>query len=71
MTRKNVITVPEEIIQNEQRRNEMSFFKARGAGYGLDAEIAAKLSLKFDPVRAAAAINWLAELAGCLLSAPK
>ena len=42
----------------------MSFFKARGAGYGLDAEIAAKLSLKFDPVRAAAAINWLADLTG-------
>ncbi len=40
----------------------MSFVKARGGGFGMDAELAKKLSLKFDAGRAAAAIKWLADL---------
>ena len=40
----------------------MSFVKARSGGFGMDAELASKLSLKFDAGRAAQAIQWLADL---------
>jgi hypothetical protein len=42
----------------------MSFVKARSGGFGMDAELASKLSLKFDTGRAAAAIKWIADLNG-------
>ncbi len=42
----------------------MSFVKARGGGFGMDAELASKLSLKFNVGRAAAAIKWLVTLTG-------
>ena len=42
----------------------MAFVKARGGGFGMDAELASKLSLKFDSERAATSIKWIASLAG-------
>ena len=40
----------------------MAFVKARGGGFGMDAELAAKRLAHFDTARAAVAINWLCEL---------
>jgi hypothetical protein len=40
----------------------MSFVKARGGGFGMDAELASKLNLKFDSGRAAVAVKWLCDL---------
>jgi hypothetical protein len=44
----------------------MAFVKARGGGFGMDAELAAKRSANFDTARAAIAISWLCELSQTL-----